>query len=80
MIFPIIKGWKFTWKTKKFSCHEVLHIDEDMTTINYILNRLLALFGNRIEKCEKKMVKRKWKEDGRGKKNVLYGKCLVEGT
>ena len=48
-----------------------------MTTINYILNRLLALFGNRIEKCEKKM-QGGWEE---GKKNnVLYGKCLVEGT
>jgi len=46
-----------------------------MTTINYILNRLLALFGNRIEKCEKKM-EGGWKR----KKNVLYGKCLVEGT
>ena len=52
----------------KFSCHEVLHIDKDMTTINYILNRLLALFGNRIEKCEKKM-QGGWEE---GKKIMFF--------
>ena len=42
MILPIIQGWKFTRKTRKFSFHEVLYIN-NMTTINYILDKLLAL-------------------------------------